>query len=165
MGRRHHDAIEQIGLLKAEIDNERNKVMAVSQRADHKVAQVAVERAKADLEAERARNFDQLRLAAEEKATANDEALKLAQEAIAKLEADLEESKKAREKADSKISKAFQAGQEAALESYTDEVSKFKNRGFKLGWVKALAAANVTLAQPIPYEQVDVDSLASDPEE
>ncbi|GMP52260.1 hypothetical protein CsSME_00018157 [Camellia sinensis var. sinensis] len=33
---------------------------------------------------------------------------------------------------------------------------------FKHGWLKALAAANMSLAVPIPYEQVDVEPLESD---
>ncbi|GMP98208.1 hypothetical protein CsSME_00046179 [Camellia sinensis var. sinensis] len=164
IGHCQHDAIEQIGLLKAEIENEQIKVVAVSQRADYEVVQAVVERARANSETERARNFDQLRLAAEEKAKASEEAIKLAHDAITKLKADMEESKKAKERADSEISKALQAGQEAALESYAYEVPKFENWGFKHNWVKALAAANMTLAQPIPYE-VDVDPRVSDPEE
>ena len=108
------------------------------------------ERTRADSEAESARNSNQLRLAAEDKAKASEDELQLAKEVITKLEADLEESKKEKEKADSEVSKAFQAGQEAALESYADEVPKYENWGFKHGWLKALAAANVTLAQPIP---------------
>lgn len=77
----------------------------------------------------------------------------------------MEESKKVKKIADSETSKAFQAGKDAALESYVEEVLKFENRGFKHGWVKALTAANVTLAQPIPYEKVDVELLASDPKD
>mgnify|MGYP003703433559 CR=1 FL=1 len=45
------------------------------------------------------------------------------------------------------------------------EVPKFENRGFKHGWLKAFATANVTLAMPIPYEQVDVEPLESDSED
>ena len=59
--------------------------------------------------------------------------LKLAQEVIAKLEFDLEESKKAKEVADSEISKAFQVGKVAAVEDYAEEVPMFDNRGFKHG--------------------------------
>ena len=86
-------------------------------------------------------------MAAEERANASEAALKLAQEAIAKLEADLKESKAAKEVADSEASKAYEAGQSAALTNYVEEVPKFENRGFKHGWLKALvAAAGVTLA-------------------
>lgn len=46
-----------------------------------------------------------------------------------------------------------------------EEVPKFKNRAFKHDWLKALAAANVTLEQPIPYEQLEVEPLEFDPEE
>ncbi|GMP47625.1 hypothetical protein CsSME_00015287 [Camellia sinensis var. sinensis] len=165
VGRCQHDATEQIGFLKAKIDHEKNKVGVASQRADYEAAQAAKERARADSKAERARNFDQLRLAAKERAKVSEDALKLAQEVIAKLEADLEKLKKAKEIADSETSKAFQAGKNATLESYVEEVPKFENRGFKHGWVKALTAANVTLAQPIPYEQVDVEPLVSNPED
>ena len=84
---------------------------------------------------------------------------------FAKLEANSEASKKAKEIADSEISKAFQAGKDTALENYVEEVPKFENQGFKHGWLKALTAANVTLAQPIPYKQVDVESLESNPED
>ena len=80
------------------------------------------------------------------------------------MEAELEELKKAKEKADSEASAAFEARKSAALENYVEEVPKFKNRGFKHGWLKALAAAGVTLALPIPYEQVDVEPLEYDPE-
>ena len=104
-------------------------------------------------------------MGAEERANASKNALKLAREAIAKLEADLEESKKAKEVADSEAFKAYEAGQSDALASYVEEVPKFENRGFKHGWLKALAAANVTLAMPIPYEQVDVEPLESDSED
>ena len=121
-----------------------------------------MEAARAEAVMERARNADQLRLAAEKRVDASEDALKLAQEAIAKLEADLEESKKAKEVADSEASKASEAGQSAALANYVEEVPKFKNQGFKQGWLKALAAADVTLAMPIPYEQVDVAPLESD---
>ncbi|XP_028120753.1 caldesmon-like [Camellia sinensis] len=144
IGRRQHDAIEHITLLKIEVKNEKNKAVEGSQRADSEAAKAAEERARADSEAESARNFDQLRLSVEDREKASEDALQLAKEVIAKLEADLEESKKAKEKADFEVSKAFQAGQEAALESYADEVPKFKNRGFKHSWLKALAATNVT---------------------
>ena len=60
---------------------------------------------------ERAENADQLRLAAEQRADASEAVLKLAQEAIAKLEADLAESKTVKEVADSEASKAYEAGQ------------------------------------------------------
>ncbi|KAF5933031.1 hypothetical protein HYC85_029202 [Camellia sinensis] len=102
--RRQHDAIEQNGFLKAEIENEKSKAVEASQKADF-------------------------------------------------------ESKKAKEMADSEISKAFQAGKDAALENYVEEVPKFENQDFKHGWLKALTTTNVTLAQPIPYEQVDVEPL------
>ena len=51
------------------------------------------------------------------------------------------------------------------MEKYVEEVPKFENRGFKHSWLKFLAAANVTLEQPIPYEQQEVEPLESDPEE
>ena len=102
-------------------------------------------------------------MAVEERANTREDTLKLAKEVIAKLEANLEESKQAKEIVGCEISKAFQAGKDAALENYVEGVPKFKNRGFKHGWLKALTAANVTLAQPIPYEQVDVEPLESDP--
>ena len=95
----------------------------------------------------------------------SENALNLAREAIAKLEADLDESKKAKEVADSEASKAYEAGQSAALANYVEEVPKFENRGFKHGWLKAFAATIVTLAMPIPYEQVDVEPPESDPED
>ncbi|GMP74463.1 hypothetical protein CsSME_00031873 [Camellia sinensis var. sinensis] len=124
-----------------------------------------MEGVRAEAEMERARNADQLRSAAEKRADASEDALKLAQEAISKLEAELEEIKKAKETADSEDSKAFEVGKSAAFTDYVDEVPKFENRGFKHGWLKALAAADVTLAMPIPYEQVDVEPLESDSED
>ncbi|XP_028096243.1 receptor-like kinase TMK4 [Camellia sinensis] len=126
IGRRQHDAIEQIDFLTAEIENEKSKAMEASLKAKSEAMKVAEERVSADAEAEKAKSSDQLRLAAEERANVSDDALKLAQEVIAKLEADLEASKKAKEIADSEISKAF---------------------------------------QPIPYEQMDVELLESDPED
>ncbi|GMP76120.1 hypothetical protein CsSME_00032933 [Camellia sinensis var. sinensis] len=118
-----------------------------------------------EAENERAQTADQLKSDAEERANASEESLKLAKEALAKLEAELEESKKAEEKNDSKASAAFEAVKSAALENYVEEVSKFENRGFKHGWLKALAVAGVTLAMPIPYDQVDVEPLESDPDD
>ncbi|XP_028095422.1 uncharacterized protein LOC114295400 [Camellia sinensis] len=146
IGRCQHDAIEQISFLKVEIDNEKNKAVVASQMADSEASQAAEERTRADSKVERARNSDQLRLAAKERAKASEDALKLAKEVIAKVEADLEESKKAKEIANSKISKAFQVGKDAALDNYVEEVPKFENRGFKHGWLKALTAVNVTFA-------------------
>ncbi|GMP39371.1 hypothetical protein CsSME_00010234 [Camellia sinensis var. sinensis] len=103
-------------------------------------------------------------MATEERANMSDDALKLAKEAIKKLETDLEESKKAKELAELEISKVFDDGKNAAMKKYVEEVLKFENQGFKHGWLKALAAANVTLEQPIPYEQLKVEPLESDPE-
>ncbi|XP_028066919.1 nucleolar and coiled-body phosphoprotein 1-like [Camellia sinensis] len=136
-----------------------------SDLTDFEASKAAEELARADSKAESARNSDQLRLAIEERAKASEDALKLAKEVIAKLEANLEESRKAKEIADSEISKVFQAGKDAALENYVEEVPKFENRGFKHSWLKALTAANMTLAQLIPYEQVDVEPLESNPED
>ena len=81
------------------------------------------------------------------------------------MEAELEELRKDKEKAGSEASVAFEAGERTALENYVEEVPKFKNRGIKHGWLKAPAPAGVTLAMPIPYEQVDIEPLESDPEE
>lgn len=110
-----------------------------------------MEAARAEAKLERAGNADELRLATEQRADASEAALKLAQEAIAKLEANLVESKMAKEVVDSEASKAYEAGQGTALNNYVQEVPKFENRGFKHGWLKALVATNVTLAMPIPY--------------
>ncbi|GMP65759.1 hypothetical protein CsSME_00026425 [Camellia sinensis var. sinensis] len=165
IGRCQHDAIEQIGFLKVEIENEKSKGVVASQRADSEASQVVEERARTDSEVEKTRNSDQLRLATEEREKVSEDALRLAKEVIAKLEANLEESRNEKEIANSEISKAFQAGKDAALENYVEEVPEFENRGFKHGWLKALTAANVTLAQPIPYEQVDVEPLASNPKD
>ena len=81
------------------------------------------------------------------------------------METELAELKAAKEKAESEASAAFEAGKGAAFEEFVDEVPKFENRGFKHGWLKALDAVGVTLALPIPYEQVDVEPLESDPED
>ncbi|CAL5435844.1 unnamed protein product [Camellia sinensis] len=158
IGPRHYDVIEQIGLLKAEVESEKGK-------AKKALAELAKERARASVEEEKAKCFDQLRLAAEERVNASDDALKLAKEVNAKLEADLEELNKAKEIADSKISKAFEAGENTALEKHMDGIPKFENQGFKHGCLKALVAANVILEQPIPYELLEVEPLESDPEE
>ncbi|GMP27610.1 hypothetical protein CsSME_00003515 [Camellia sinensis var. sinensis] len=130
-----------------------------------RIVEIDRKSARAKAEAERARSSDQLRLATEERANASKDSLKLAKEVIAKLEAKLEESKKAKEIADSEASKAFEVGKGVALENYVEEVPKFENRGFKHGWLKALAVADVTLAMSIPYEQVDVKPLESDSED
>ena len=92
-----------------------------------------MEAARAEAEMERARNVDELRLAAKQRANTSETALKLAQEAIAKLEADLAESKAAKEVANSEASKAYEAGQSAVLDNYVEQVPKFENRGFKHG--------------------------------
>ena len=124
-----------------------------------------MESARAEAEKERARTADQLRSEAEDRANASEESLKLAQEALSKAEAELEELKVAKKKAESEVSTALEAGKSAALKEYIDEVPKFENRGFKHGWLKALDTAGVTLDLPIPYEQVDVEPLESDPED
>ncbi|XP_028112433.1 uncharacterized protein LOC114310582 [Camellia sinensis] len=165
IGRRQYDAIKQIGLLTAEMKNEKGKAAEASLKAESEAIKVAVERARANAKEDKAKATDRLRLAAEERTGASEEALKLANETIGKLEADLEESRRAMANAESKISKSFQAGKDAALADYAEEVPKFENREFKQGWFKALAAANVVSEQPILYEQVDVEPLASNPED
>lgn len=102
-----------------------------------------------------------MRSDAEKKADASEDALKLAQKAISKLEAELAEMKAAKEAADSESSKVFEAGKNAGLAEDLDQVPKFENRGFKHDWHKALAAAKASLIVPIPYEQVDVEPLES----
>lgn len=126
---------------------------------------MAADRARADAKANKAKTVDELKVAAEERAKTNEEAFRLANEMIAKLEADLEESKLAKANVESALSESFKAGKDAALADYVEEVSKFENRRFKHGWLKALAAANMVSKQPIPYEQVDVEPLESDPED
>ncbi|THG06567.1 hypothetical protein TEA_014061 [Camellia sinensis var. sinensis] len=79
--------------------------------------------------------------------------------------AELEKVKEAQARAKADATKVHEAGETATNELYADETLKFENRGFKHGWLKALAAANVTLEQPIPYEQLEVEPLESDPEE
>ncbi|GMP47030.1 hypothetical protein CsSME_00014968 [Camellia sinensis var. sinensis] len=148
MGRRYHKAVELIGRLQAEVKGQKSRAQTEGARAEAKM--------------ERARNAEELRSVAERRADASDDALKLAQEAISKLEAELEEMKTAKETADLKVSGVFDAGKKSAYDEYVDEVPKFENWGFKYGWLNALVAANVTLATPIPYEQVDVEPLESD---
>ena len=114
----------------------KNNVAEASHRATK-------QKARAGAAADEAKNFDQLRLVAEGRTNASEEALKLANERISKLEADLEDLKKAKEEVESKTSKAFQVGKDAALESYVEEVPKFEKRGFKHNWLKPLVAANV----------------------
>ena len=82
---------------------------------------------------------------------ASEELLKLAKEALTKLEAELAKLKAAKLKTNFKASEAFKVGQNDALKTYVDEVPKFENRGLKHGWLKALAAAGVTLDMSIPY--------------
>ncbi|GMP61979.1 hypothetical protein CsSME_00024252 [Camellia sinensis var. sinensis] len=114
---------------------------------------------------ERAQTADQLRSEAEDRVNASEESLELAKEALAKAEAELKELKAAKERAESEVSTALEAGKSAAFKKYIDEVPKFENRGFKHRWLKALAAVGATSAMPIPYEQVDVEPLESDPED
>ncbi|GMP66443.1 hypothetical protein CsSME_00026819 [Camellia sinensis var. sinensis] len=125
----------------------------------------AMESAQAEAEKETAHSAEQFCSDAESRANASEESLKLAKEALAKAEVQLAELKAAKEKADSEVSAAFEAGKSTAFTEYVDEVPKFENRGFKHGWLKALATTGVTLALPIPYEQVDVEPLESDPED
>ncbi|XP_028087301.1 uncharacterized protein LOC114288003 [Camellia sinensis] len=158
LGRRQHDAVERIGRLQSEVEGQRS-------RAEFEAMRETMESAQAEAEKERARTADQLRAKAEERANVNKESLKLAKEALAKLEAELSELKAAKEKADSEASEAFEARKSAALENYVEEVPKFENQGFKHGWLKALAAAGVTLDMSIPYEQVDIEPLESDAED
>ncbi|GMP32323.1 hypothetical protein CsSME_00006132 [Camellia sinensis var. sinensis] len=150
MGHHYHDTVELIGRLQMKVEGQRSRVQS--------------EGARAEAETERAPNAEELRSVTEKRADASDDALKLAQEAISKLEAGLEEMKAAKETADLKVSSAFDAGRKSVFDEYVDEVPKFENRGFKHGWLKALAAANVSLAMPIPYEQVDVKPLESNSE-
>ncbi|GMP59794.1 hypothetical protein CsSME_00022930 [Camellia sinensis var. sinensis] len=133
-------------------------------RAEFEAMRAAMESARAEVEKERAKIADQLKSDAEERANASEESLKLAKEVLAKLEAEFGELKQAKEKADSESSATFEAGKSSAFKDYVEEVPKFENRGFKHGWLTALAAAGVTLATQIPYEQVDVEPLESDPE-
>ncbi|KAF5933541.1 hypothetical protein HYC85_029712 [Camellia sinensis] len=158
LGRRLHDALGRIDRLQTEADGQKS-------RAEFEVMRAAMESARAEAEEERARSAEQLRSDAESRANTSEESVKLAKEALAKVKVQLEELKAAKEKADSEASAAFEAGKSAAYTEYVDEVPKFENRGFKHGWLKALATAGVTLALPIPYEQVDVEPLESDPED
>ncbi|CAL5374550.1 unnamed protein product [Camellia sinensis] len=153
-----HDALGRIDRLQTDTDGQKS-------RAEFEVMRAAMESARAEAEEERARSAEQLRSDAESKANASEESLKLAKEALAEVKVQLEELKAAKEKADSEASTAFEAGKSAAYTEYVDEVPKFENRGFKHGWLKALAAAGVTLALPIPYEQVDIEPLESDPKD
>ncbi|KAF5931794.1 hypothetical protein HYC85_027965 [Camellia sinensis] len=154
MVRRHRDAVKQIGHLCKEVEGQRRRAEVKALRADK-------EASRADAEMEKACCADQLRSDAERKADAREDALKLAQKAISKLEAELAEMKMAKESAESESSKVFEAGKNAGLAEYVDQVPKFENRGFKHGWHKALAAANASLIVPIPYQQVDVEPLES----
>ncbi|XP_028072346.1 uncharacterized protein LOC114274583 [Camellia sinensis] len=108
MGRRHHDAIEQLGRLQTEVEGQRS-------RAEFEALRAKMEVARAEAEVERARNADELRLAAEKRAEASAEALKLAREAVSKLEAELEEAKKAKEAADSEASKGLYTAYEVDM--------------------------------------------------
>ena len=87
-----------------------------------------MESARVEAEMEGGKNAKEQRLVTEQKASASDEALKSAQEVIARLENKLEELKKAKEKVDSETSKAYEARQDAALESDAEEAAKVENR-------------------------------------
>ncbi|KAF5933049.1 hypothetical protein HYC85_029220 [Camellia sinensis] len=139
LGRRQHDALERIDHLQSEVVDQKS-------RAEFEMMRAVMETARAESEVERARAADQHRSEAEDRAN-------------------LAELKAAKEKAESEASAAFEAGKGATFKEYVDEVPRFENRGFKHGWLKALGAAGVTLALPIPYEQVDVEPLESDPED
>ncbi|GMP54918.1 hypothetical protein CsSME_00019911 [Camellia sinensis var. sinensis] len=90
----------------------------------------------------------------------------MAKEEIEKLKAHLQVAKKEKkQEAEAESSKAFDAEELSAMEKFADEALKVKNRGFKHGWLKALAAAEMTLDMPIPYKQKKVEPLESDPEE
>ncbi|XP_028110673.1 zinc finger MYM-type protein 1-like [Camellia sinensis] len=110
MGRCYHDAVELIGHLQAKVEGQRSKAQS--------------EGARAEVETKRARNVEELRSVAKKRADASDDALKLAQEAISKLEAGLEEMKAAKETADLKASSAFDVGKKSAFDEYMDEVPK-----------------------------------------
>lgn len=88
IGRCHYDIIEQISLLKAELETEKGKAEEASVRAEFEAGKVAEEWARANAEEEKAKYSDQLRQDAEERANASEDPFKLAKEVIAKLEAD-----------------------------------------------------------------------------
>ncbi|XP_028068483.1 cilia- and flagella-associated protein 45-like [Camellia sinensis] len=101
MGRRYHDAVEQIGCLEAEVEGQRGRVQ--------------IEGAHAEAELERARNAEDLRSVTEERANASDAAHKLAQEANSKLKAELEEIKAVKETTNLKASSTFDVGKKICL--------------------------------------------------
>ncbi|XP_028072755.1 uncharacterized protein LOC114274969 [Camellia sinensis] len=109
IGQRQHDAIEQIGHLRLEVKGERS-------RAEFEVARATMESARADAEIERARNVEQQRLVTEQRANASDEALKSAQEVIARLETELEESKNAKEKPTPRLPRRTRLGKAPPLQ-------------------------------------------------
>ena len=148
VGRRHLDAVKQIGQLRKEVEVQRK-------RAEDEFLRANQEASRAEDEVEKAHHADKLRAEADDM----EAALGLSQKAVASLEAELAEMKAAKEIADSK---GVEAGKEAGLAEYVDQVSRFENRGFKHGRDKALAAAGVSLNMPIPYEQVDIDPLETD---
>ncbi|XP_028070132.1 uncharacterized protein LOC114272609 [Camellia sinensis] len=104
LGRRQHEAIERIGHLKSKAEGERS-------RAEFEVMRAVMESAQAEAEKERAQTIDRLRSDAEERANASEELLNLAKEALAKINAELEELRKAKEKADSEASAALEGDQ------------------------------------------------------
>ncbi|GMP35654.1 hypothetical protein CsSME_00008017 [Camellia sinensis var. sinensis] len=158
LGRRLHDALEKIDHLQSEVVDQKS-------RAEFEMMRAAMETARADAEVERAWATDQHRFEAEDRANVSKESLRLAEEALTRMEIELAKLKAAKEKAKSEASAAFEAGKDAAFKKYVDEVPRFENRGFKHRWLKALGATGVTLALPIPYEQVDVEPLESDAED
>ncbi|GMP68386.1 hypothetical protein CsSME_00028016 [Camellia sinensis var. sinensis] len=158
LGRHLHDALGRIDRLQTEADGQKSRV-------EFEVIRAVMESARAEAEEERAHSAEQLRADAESRANTSEESLKLAKEVLAEVEVQLEQLKAAKEKGDSEASAVFEVGNSTAFIEYVHEVPKFENRGFKHGWFKAFAAAGVTLALPIPYEQVDVEPLESDPED
>ncbi|XP_028091552.1 chromatin-remodeling ATPase INO80-like [Camellia sinensis] len=114
LGRRQHDAVERIGRLQSEVKGQRSKVEFEATRA-------AMENARAEAEKEKARTTDRLRANTEKMANASEESLKLANEALAKLEAEFEELKQAKEKADSESLAAFEAWKNSAFQDYVEE--------------------------------------------
>ncbi|XP_028096629.1 calcium-dependent protein kinase 4-like [Camellia sinensis] len=124
LGRRQRDAVERIGRLHSEVDGQRS-------RAEFEAIRAAMESAQAEADKERARTADQLRSDAEGRANVSEESLKLANEVLTKLEAELEGLKQAKEKSESEASAAFEAGKSTTFDDYIEEVPKFENQGFR----------------------------------
>lgn len=137
------------------ITTQKAEAEAKNQKGAHRTA----------VEEEKTKHVDLLRCVAEEWANFTDAALKTMQADLEKLRVKLQQAKLVAEETKTATTKAFEAGEMSTKEQDANEALKFKNRGFKHDWLKALTVAKVTLEIPIPYEQEEMEPLESDPKQ